>query len=336
MKVLIIGLVVVASVVAEIEETKNAGDQDPPVVDPREGPGLRFAVRVEFSRVWESSERIRRFARQGSRPRSSAKDDLDGLITKFDSSDQSNDPLHVVCRVDCTAVQPDGWLAVLSVARVSYRDVERRRATGRVGHAQSDRSWRIDSKTLDRKRAATSVIEDLSLAWRFPFTTAEEQSVLESQLAAAALVFLESRPLKVRFDPLRSELSFPDIDQLLTNVLPEEFPLALLDRVAWFLHEALVRGVGPGSRALASNGRFTFRGVAYEVERSRRATRANGLLVRAQLKRARSGLALKESALLKRGTGHTVEARGIVVYAPRLGETKRFGATRWHIRREDR
>ena len=66
------------------------------------------------------------------------------------------------------------------------------------------------------------------------------------------------------------------------------------------------------------------------------AKKAKGLVVGAQLKRDRSGLALSESALLERGTGLTIEARGIVVHAPRLGETRRFGATRWHVRRKEK
>ena len=251
----------------------------------------------------------------------------------FESGELQTDPLHVACRFECMALSPRDWRVVVEAVRVFYRDVAR--GPARSPSSRRDGSWAISSKTRDRVRLATAVIRDVALAWRFPLATAEENSVLESQLVAAALVFLEERQLKVKFDPLRRELSFPDLDDVLTEVLPDDFPLAAFDRVIWFVHEALVRGVGPGSGALDPAGRFTFRGVPYEAHKTRKTRDGPRILARAQLKRPRSGFALRESALLDGRTGRVVEARGIVVYAPRLGDTRRFGATRWHVKRTE-
>ncbi len=102
MKALMIGVFLIAAVVAQIEEKKkkrSSDDRGPPVVSGEREPGHRFVIEVEFSRVWENSVRVRRFVRSRTRPRSNTtSDELDELVKMFESGELQTDPLHVVCR----------------------------------------------------------------------------------------------------------------------------------------------------------------------------------------------------------------------------------------------
>ncbi len=309
-----------------------AGDGDAPADQSRDGPspaaGIdlargaeRASFEVRFSRGWVHPPARRRFVRR-TRTRIPQDDPLSDALDRAQGAGVAGDPVQV------------GLVLELDLADARRPRVRILRFQSRyVDDANRDREWALDPRTPELRRTATNIVARLAGAWRLPLVSSHARSMIESQLVAASLPFLVGEDIEVRFSSRGLQAELPRFRRTLEERLPAAFPLAIFPEVEWLLRGAVERIVTPGLERPRRDGTVDLRGIRYKIEKARKVDGVTQVIARGELWRRPDGWAAEESLSFELPSGWLIESRALAVHVPFVGETDRFGSTRWHVKR---